>query len=342
MIKKVRSTLLFKITTTLFPSGLLGLLLMLSGCVVVKNAEENPRLEQSAQQSRPNPKLEFYEGAWDDSVQYAAQARTSTEAEQLADRAMQGGYINKAAALYARAFELDKKNANAGHKLAELHQEAGNSGQAEQIYRFLLKESPRHIASLEGAGLILLKQHNLKEARRLMVKAVAVFQNQTDKERAVQNYIPVRAFNGLGLLADMDGEYSQAQAYYRQGLEFDPESTLLMNNLAYSLYLAGEWKQSEKLLYEVLAITPKYTRAIYNLALVNVRARRYEQAQLLLEKFMEPHEASNDIGYLAMMAGDNDKAEELFQNAIDQAPSYHEAAWKNIDKLKLLKDKPEE
>ena len=327
---------MIKIASSIF------ILLLVHGCVVVeKTAHDNKTDRSAAEQAQSKSKLEFYQGAWDESVQHAVEARTSTEAEQLADKAMLRENINKAAAYYARAIELDKKNVNAGYKLAVLHQNAGNGGQAEQLYRFLLKQSPRHIASLEGAGLILLDQGNIKEARRLLVKAVAIFENQTDKEKSLQNYTPVKAFNGLGLLASRDGNYRQAQTYYHQGLELDPDSTVLMNNLAYSFYQAGDWRQAEELLYEVLSIRPQYTRAIYNLALVHVRARRFERAVELLEQFMEPYEARNDIGYLAMMAGDDASAEELFQQAIDQAPSYHEAAWRNMDKLKQLSSDPE-
>ncbi|WP_263081371.1 tetratricopeptide repeat protein [Endozoicomonas sp. Mp262] len=309
---------------------------MVSGCSTPESLSVKNKTGGQQVSEKNEPGLALYEGAWDESVQYATGARTSTEAEQLADKALQRNNMNKAAAFYARAIELDKKNASAGYKLANLHQQAGNSGQAEQIYRFVLKSTPRHIASLEGAGLILLKQNNIKEARRLLVKAVAVYHNQTAKERASQSYIPVGAYNGLGQLADIEGDYQKAQAYYQQGLEQEPESPELINNMAYSLYLSGDWRRAEGLLHEALSIRPRFTRAIYNLALVNIRARRYDRALELLERYMEPHEASNDVGYLAMMAGDEAKAAELFQNAIDSAPSYHEAAWRNMDKLKQL------
>ena len=316
---------------------LILLALLISGCVPVVEENVSPRkVMAKPEQAATASELEFYQGVWDESVQNAADIRTSTEAELQADQAMTRGDKNRAAAFYARAIELDKKNVNAGYKLALLHEDAGNDGQAEQLYRYLLKQSPRHMGVLEGLGLILLEQNNIKEARRLLVKAVAIFESQKAQGKSLQNYTPVKAFNGLGRLADRDGNYRQAQAYYQQGLSLNPDSAEIMNNLAYSHFLDGDWKQAEELLYEVLNMQPNYTRAIYNLALVNARARRFNKAIELLERFMEPYEASNDIGYLAMMAGDNVTAEELFQQAIDLAPSYHEAAWRNMDKLKQL------
>lgn len=310
------------------------LIIMLSalsqGCVAPKTLTADT--PESAE--KQPPALTLYEGSWDKSVAMAQAAGTASEAERLADRAWQAKDMNSAAAFYARALELDKKNASAGHKLARLHLQAGNTGQAEQIYRFVLKNAPRHIASLEGAGLVLLKQNNIKEARRLLVKAVALFQNQGADG---QSPIPVAAFDGLGQLADRDGDHGKAQAYYQQGLRLAPRSPALLNNMAYSLYLSGALQKAKPLLQDALAIDPDFTRAAYNLALVNIRLRDYDTALTLFGRYMEPYEASNDVGYLAMLAGDEDRAEALFQQAIDTAPAYHEAAWRNMDKLKQLK-----
>ncbi|MDD7805625.1 MAG: tetratricopeptide repeat protein [Endozoicomonas sp. (ex Botrylloides leachii)] len=315
---------------------LMLLTLLIAGCVAVEENANPHNQTVKPKHSATQSELQLYQGAWDDSVQSAADISTSTKAALQADQALARGDKNKAAAFYARAIELDKKNVNAGYKLAVLHEDAGNYGQAEQLYRYLLKQSPRHTGILEGLGLILLEQNNLKEARRLLVKSVAIFETQNTRENNLQNHIPIKAFNGLGLIADRNGDYQQAQAYYRQGLSLNPDSASMMNNLAYSYFLAGDWKKAKALLYQVLQIQPHYPRAVYNLALVNVRDRRFNKAVELLEQFMEPYEASNDVGYLAMMVGDNVAAAELFQQAIDLAPSYYETAWKNMDKLKQL------
>ncbi len=319
--------------------------MMLSGCTAMdKQAQKTTTIDPAEAAGKgqvADNTLSLYDGTWEESVKRASGIKTSTDAEYSADRALKRNNLNKAAAYYARAFELDKRNAKAGYKLAQLHQQAGNVGQAEQIYRFVLKSAPRHIASLEGLGLILLEQDNRKEARRLLVKAVAVFQHQSPTEQSVQNHTPVKAFNGLGQLADIDGQFQQAQTYYQQGLQLDPGDMELMNNRAYSLFMSGSWQQAERLLRDVLSMEPQYTRAIYNLALVTARARRFDEVAGLLERFMEPYEASNDAGYLAMMAGDLNSAEALFQKAIDQAPFYNEAAWRNMDKVKQLKTVPD-
>ncbi|WP_330924524.1 tetratricopeptide repeat protein [Candidatus Sororendozoicomonas aggregata] len=316
--------------------------MMLSGCAATDKLAQTTTdpVKAETEGQAADKSLSLYDGAWEESVKRASGIRTSTDAEYAADRAMGRNNLNKAAAYYARAFELDKRNAKAGYKLAQLHQKAGNTGQAEQIYRFVLKSSPRHIASLEGLGLIVLGQDNRKEARRLLVKAVAVFQHQGPTERSAQNHAPVKAFNGLGQLADIDGQFQQAQTYYQQGLQLDPGNTELMNNQAYSLFISGNWQHAERLLRDVLSVEPQYTRAIYNLALVNAQARRFDEVADLLGRFMEPYEASNDAGYLAMMAGDLKSAEALFQKAIDQAPFYNEAAWRNMDKVKQLETVP--
>lgn len=306
------------------------------GCVPVEPEIHKANITDRPHKSSGTPDFELYHGAWDDSVQVAADIRTSTEAELQGDQASSRGNKNKAVAFYARAIELDEKNINAGYKLAVLHKDTGNDIQAEQLYRFLLTKSPRHTGILEGLGFILFEQNNIKEAQRLLVKAVAIFERQKNQDNGTHNYIPIKAFNSLGILADRNGNYPQAQTYYQEGLKFMPHSAAVMNNLAYSYFLEGDWKRAETILYEVLSIQPKYTRAIYNLALVNARARRFNKAVELLEHFMSPYEASNDIGYLAMMGGDHASAEELFQQAIDLAPSYHEAAWRNMDKLKQL------
>ncbi|MDP0589788.1 MAG: tetratricopeptide repeat protein [Candidatus Endonucleobacter bathymodioli] len=315
--------------------------LVVCSCSTIEKTSIRDQAKTSATE-KSDVTLEYYQGAWDESIQLAIKTKTSTVAEQAAKRAMHQGNTNKAAAFYARAFELDKKNVEAGYQLAALHQKSGNVGQAEQLYRFLLKQSPRHLPSLEGIGLILLDQNNIKESRSFLVKTITIFQNQGPGAHRAHNYTPIKAFNGLGLLSDRISDYKQAHSYYRQGLKVDPNSITLMHNLAYSLYLSGDWKQAEPLLRKVLRIQPKYTRAIYNLALVNARARRFDRTIELLKQFMEPHEAINDAGYLAMMGGDNILAEKLFQQAIDQAPSYNETAWRNMDKLKQLKLNPKE
>ena len=315
------------------------LTVFIAGCVPVEENAHSGNISKPQEQKQSATSFEFYQGAWDDSVKTAADIKTSTEASALADQALAQKDKNKAAAYYARAIELDPKNVNAGYQLAMLHEGSGNYGQAEQLYRYLLKQSPRHSGILERLGLILFEQGSNKEARRMLVKAVALFESHKVKGSLLQNYSPVGALNGLGLLSDREGKYQQAQAYYQQGLSLDSEQLDIMNNLAHSHLLAGNWRRAESLLYEVLRLQPQYTRAIYNLALANAQARRFDKSVELLERFMTPYEASNDAGYLAMIAGDHVAAEALFQQAIDLAPSYHEAAWRNMDKLKQLSTK---
>ena len=139
-----------------------------------------------------------------------------------------------------------------------------------------------------------------------------------------------RAWNALGVLADLDKNYSGAVEFYTQGLVGAPQSAMLLNNIGYSYYLAGNLEQSVAWFGRALMNDGRYAPAVRNLALVYARRSLYDDAVRSLSKVVKPEQAYNDVGYIAIANGDYDEADELLREAVRLSPVYYEKAYENL------------
>ena len=146
-----------------------------------------------------------------------------------------------------------------------------------------------------------------------------------------------KAHNGLGVISDLENKTAEAITHYRAALELQPTNPMLLNNLGYSYYLSGDDMQAKTLFNQALSNDNRYQRAIHNLALIEIKHGNSSAATALFNRIMPPQESYNNVGYINMLLGQYEVAEEYLVKANDESPVYFPKAQENLNTLATLK-----
>ena len=96
--------------------------------------------------------------------------------------------------------------------------------------------------------------------------------------RAGSRATTVENYHRLGILADREQRYQEAESYYRRALAVNPTDGRIWNDLGYSYLLQGRLQEAELALGRAVALDPKDGRARNNLGLVLGHQGRMEEA----------------------------------------------------------------
>jgi len=248
---------------------------------------------------------------------------SNEEAHTKASQALSQRDIDRALYFYVKALEFNPNDVNALLALARIHTAQGNLDPALLAYRLILDVKPDHIDATEGAALILLKVNKAKQAKIML-----------DKTNKLAPGRPMTLM-GLGVYYDLTSDFDKANYYYQQAAKASPSSVKILNNYAYSRYLAGYWDEAENMYKKVLHIDPKHPQATLNYGLLQARKGDTINALQTLKKVLPESKAYNELGYIYMMQQDYGKARRMFELAISTSPTYFEQASKNLEQLKL-------
>lgn len=80
------------------------------------------------------------------------------------------------------------------------------------------------------------------------------------------------------------GDYQQALAHYRKALEIDPESYLVMNNIASVLIRLGSYEESMQYSRRALAARQNYVPSLVNLGVASIRLDNMTEGESYLSK----------------------------------------------------------
>jgi len=302
--------------------AVLGLTLALAGCA------SNPGRNTEAPRYS-----DLYNGEMKLTHEAGEHEITLEDAIAKGDQALAEGDTDKAMFEYVHALEISGGDADTLNKIGAIHAGLGNIGLAARAYMLSLKLDAENPAALEGVGLILLRERRYDDARRHLTAAL---------EKEPQRW---QSHNGLGMLADLEGDYAQAAAHYSQALELppgivqQPETALLLNNLGYSLYLSGDWEGALTHFHKALDYNPDFERAWQNLGLVYTRQGEYDRAMEAFRHVMAKPEAYNNMGFVCMINQQYEQADYFFRQAITLSPSYYVKAHENLDRLNRLRGK---
>jgi len=236
--------------------------------------------------------------------------------DALARRAYDDAQVQYALAIKAQPSDIDLL-----YKLAVVHYEKQSFDVASELLRSILTTSGDHIGAFEMLGLIALKQENLAIAENNLNKALSL-----DATRW-------RSQNAMGVVKDMQSLHAEAQQHFLQALHNSPNKAQAENNLGYSYYLDGSYRLAERHFRNATRINPRYEKAWSNLGLVYIKTKQYEDARYAFAKIVDDHVASNNLGYLGMLQGDNELAEQELSRAVLIAPTYYPKASENLASL---------
>jgi len=251
---------------------------------------------------------------------------TSVEdAMQKAKKAAQSGKMDLAQLYYIKAYDLEPDNVQVLQKMADLYTELKKYDLAEVSLKLILKQQPNDLKTIEQYGLLLIKLRKYPDAEAKLAQVVAKQQSWP-------------AYNGLGIIANLQGDPLKAESFFRKADSILPNSPELLNNIGFALYSANKLDKAAPYYMKALQINPGFKKALYNYALLQARLNNYEQAYSNFAKVSSPAEANNNTGYIAMMNGDYAEANNYLQEAIKSSPRFYKKANDNLSRLEILEN----
>lgn len=290
----------------------------------------------------------------DNSLLYKVQkqANSADQAMQVATLAYQAGDLDQALFQYLRAIELEPKRYAALVWVGRIHRERGNTQLAEMAFADVLANDPENLEALAEMGLLNLAKRNHEGAQALLFKAVALDQRRLGNDKGddllgeaavkvenlkVDDKSPLKVYNALGVLADLRSDFPLSEAYYHLAMLIEPRSVLVQNSLGYSYYLAGQWPAAERTYQLGIGYDSSYKPLWRNYGLLLTRMERYEEAISAFEQIGKPAQASNDVGYICLVEGKLDVAEQFFRSAIEQSPAHYDMARENLNRVQQIR-----
>ena len=127
----------------------------------------------------------------------------------------------------------------------------------------------------------------------------------------------------------LDGAYTQAEKIYRQLLAFAPENADVLNMLGLVAQAKGEHAQATLFFYSALKKAVNPLPVLFSLAVSLTALEKFASAVELYQKILKQKpdlkEAYNNLGGIYEKTGDEKKALECYQKAIDIDSAYLEA-----------------
>ncbi len=275
------------------------------------------------------------------------QASSADQAMQMAAMAYQAGDSDQSLYQYLRAIELEPERYEAMVWIGRIHRDRGNTQLAAMAFGDVLANQPENPDALAEMGTLHLAQRNHTAAQQLLFKAVALDQQRLGNDQGeglpsvaalkVDSKSPLKVYNALGVLADLRNDFPSSEAYYNLAILIEPRSVLVQNSLGYSYYLAGQWPQAERTYQRGIGYDSGYKPLWRNYGLLLARMERYEEALSAFEQIGGRAQASNDVGYICLVEGKLDVAEQFFRSAIEQSPAHYDMAWDNLNRVQQVR-----
>ncbi|MFZ2169898.1 MAG: tetratricopeptide repeat protein [Methylococcaceae bacterium] len=250
--------------------------------------------------------------------------KTEGQAFAKAEAALSEGKSDDALFYYIKALQFNKKNIKAMEQIASIHSRNKHPELAIKIYQDILTIDSNNSLANESLGLYFLDNGQTGKAKDYLTAAIKT------------NNSSWKAHNGLGVIADLTNNSAEAIVHYQAALAMQPTNPMLLNNLGYSYYLSGNEIKAKHLFNQALGYDKRYNRAIHNLALIEIKNGNVSTATALFNRIMPVHESYNNIGYISMLTGRYDVADEYFRKAIDESPVYFPKAQENLKTLSTL------
>jgi len=250
--------------------------------------------------------------------------KTEEQAFAKAEEALNEGQSENALFYYIKTLQFNNKNIQALEHIASIHSRNKHPELALKIYQDILAIDSKNLFANENMGLYLLANGQIAKAKEHLTAAVNHSKGSW------------KAHNGLGVISDLASNSSEAITHYQAALAIQPAGPMILNNLGYSYYLSGDKVKAKYYFNQALSFDNKNNRAIHNLALIDIKNGNFANATALFNRIMPIYESYNNIGYICMLNGQYDEADEYLNRAIDASPVYFPKAEENLKSLSAL------
>jgi Flp pilus assembly protein TadD len=244
---------------------------------------------------------------------------TIDELKQRADVASYAGAYSDALLQYQQILEKEPDNVDALTGAGEALLAATQPVRANNYFERALMIDSKNIQAREARALSWLMSGKYAAARKSFLNLV---------DDGVDRW---RIWNGLGVIADLDGDYVGSAGYYQKAIALASEKAMLRNNLGYSQIMGHNYAEAEASLRSALMLEPGNPRVVNNLSISIAWQHRYNEAVEQLKSVMDEPSSYNNVGYVAYLNGDYTLAEEFFRKAMRLRPSYYKRAASNLE-----------
>jgi len=238
-----------------------------------------------------------------------------------AEHAIRANRLDQASLMIARAVGVGAAGVELDRVMADLDYASGRYQQAFARYQSLLKTSAFDESLLEQAGIAALKLGDVTNASLLLSRATSA------------RGASWRAWNALGVVADLRSDWSTAEACYDEAARLAPSEVEPVNNRGWSHLLRGNWREALRFFEAAAALDPKSVRVSNNLEL----ARSAQAAELPSRRTGESDFSwaarLNDAGVAAAILGDKGRATAAFSQALDVSGTWYVRAANNLEAL---------
>lgn len=249
------------------------------------------------------------------------------------------GPISNAAASFERALALQPNDVPTLVWLGEVYLSQGRSDEAEPLFSKVLALQPTLVPALFGAGRVALARNDYASAVKLLEECLALdprasathyplgiayrglgnaalaqahLEQPGDvKVRPADPLMDAldeilespRAYDIRGGRSLETGDWADAAAKFRKGLDLDPASPVLRLRLGTALFQMGNAKGAQEQFEQVLRFAPDYARAHQSLGILAEAGGRHAEA---LEHFAAavksgPNDASSRAGFADLL-----------------------------------------
>jgi predicted O-linked N-acetylglucosamine transferase (SPINDLY family) len=201
--------------------------------------------------------------------------------------------------------------------LALKHQQAGRLQEAEQLYRQILAQEPKHADAMHFLGVIAHHVGRYDDAVELIRRAIALWPNYA------------QAYSNLGNALKDKGQLDEAIATYRQAIALNPNLPEAHYNLGNVLKNKGQIDEAIAAFRQAIALRPNYAEAHYNLGDALGDKGQFDEAvaAFLQAIALNPNlpEAHGNLGNALREKGQLDSAIVAYRRAIALRPNYSQA-----------------
>ncbi|MCY2990263.1 MAG: tetratricopeptide repeat protein [Planctomycetota bacterium] len=197
------------------------------------------------------------------------------------------------------------------------HHRCGRRRQAEQGYRSVLAENPRHADALHLLGVLAFQHGQLTPAAELINRAIEIYpQSAPFHTNLAEVY---RAAGRLG----------EAVAAGYMALQLEPDNVEAHNNVGLALLAQQQFAQAESHFRDALRLRPDFAQAANNLGSALREQTRRDEALLAYREAVrlgpQNPESHNNLGQLLLEEGEVDEALVHCREALRLNPQFPEA-----------------
>jgi Flp pilus assembly protein TadD len=219
------------------------------------------------------------------------------------DEARDSGDMGRAMWSYLQAHKLDQSDPIPVERIAMLHMKK-DPQRAEALFAYLAKRHPEAPAAQTGIGLARLAKNDLEGASFFLNHAL-----ELDPK-----WVP--ALTAMAVTNDRLSRHDEAQEYYARALRLGARDYETFNNLGVSYIASGRYMQAVKTLKKAILMEHRDPAVHNNLGLALGRLGRYDEAMSEFQKGGDERAALNNLAYVYYLNGENDKAVELYEQAL--------------------------